>query len=245
MRRFTKDRLIDPNVVPENPDLDVWPELAHKEFLQTVRNTGRIEQLEAKHENLEGLFREILTILQTERMDPKTSWRALPISWRVTANMPDVSSELEETSDPWIRAITPRETVKYILYQLKLPYHENLSKIAKLFGQLEEDFDDIPNRIVRCELLEKELSDFENSLEGDETENLAWCVSLIRDVLDYNNAENLTETHLGLLKKAIKLISEKGLNCNKEEYKNLHREFLEAGIALIPTTQKAIDKYGE
>lgn len=124
-------------------------------------------------------------------------------------------------------------------------FKTRMKPVVEAFGKLKEDFDEAPRRIVRCALLEEELANFESSLEDDETEYLAWCVSLIRDVLDYNYAENLTKSHLGLLKKAIDTILKKGPDCSEEDCQNLHKECLEAGLALIPTTQKAIDKYGQ
>jgi hypothetical protein len=127
--------------------------------------------------------------------------------------------------------------------QLKLPYHEKLSTLTTLLSELEKDFDDIPRRITRCAVLEEELATFEDSLEDEKEEYLASCVSLIRDVLDYNYAEDLTQTHLEILKKAVDLICDKVLYCSKEDYQNLHREFLQSGLALLPTSRKAIDKY--
>ena len=233
-------------VCSEIPDIEAWKTHIHDQFNLVLRTTSRVEQLEAGHADVKETLDQILTYLRSShwasRRSPLTN---STLSWREPAGTPDITLEVEDSLRLWLQATTSKKPVEFTFKQLPLPSRESLSKIAKLFGELEEDFDDLPNRIIRCELFEKGLSDFENSLEGDETECLAWCVSLMRDVLDYNNAENFTKTHLGLLKKAIKLISEKGPTCSKEDYKNLHKEFLEAGIALIPTTQKAIDKYGQ
>jgi hypothetical protein len=159
--------------------------------------------------------------------------------------MPDVTLELEDGLQLWMQAATLHEAMQFTFDEFTLPYHEKLSIVTKLLAELEEDFDDVAQRIVRCTLLEEELGRLEDFLEDDEAECLGWCVSLVRDVLDYNYPEDLAVTHVGLLKKALGLICDKGLDCNKEDYQNLHQEFLQAGLALIPTTQKAIEKYGE
>ncbi|MGA2915716.1 MAG: hypothetical protein ABSE89_06790 [Sedimentisphaerales bacterium] len=221
----------------EIPIIGDWKAFIRNQYIQTQGNTNRIEQLETRNTDIEEQLKQIFVYLQSSGWTTLKPLRQAYLPWSELEGTRDVIIESEEFGNLWL--------VESVHRQLTIPYQEELSKIANLFCELEKDFNDILNRIVRCELLEKELADFENSLEGDETEYLAWCVSLIRDVLDYNNAEDFTGTHLGLLKKAIKLISEKGSNCNKEDYKNLHKEFLEAEIGLIPTTQKAIEKYGQ
>jgi len=165
------------------------------------------------------------------------------LSWWKLADMPDPTLELEDGLQLWLQAATLHETRQFIFGEFTLPYHEKLSTVTKLLAELEEDFDGVGRRFVRSTLLEEGLGRLEDSLEEDETECLAWCVSLIRDVLDYNYAEDLTQTHLGLLKKAIGLICEKGLDCNKEHYLNLHKQFLQSGLSLLPTSRKAIEKY--
>lgn len=230
----------------EIPALEAWEERVNNQFTQTLRNTGRIEQLEAKHADLEQQLKQIVDYLQSSEWTvPKLSWRMYPRSRRQIPVMPHVYFQLKEGLTLWSQAPPSKETLESPLEQLTLRCREQLSKITKLFAQLEKDFDEVPRRIARCALLEEELANFEDSLEDEEAEYLGWCVSLIRDVLDYNYAEDLTNGHLGLLKKAIDLICSKGLNCDKKDCESLHREFLEAGLALIPTSQKAIDKYGE
>jgi len=231
-------------VVRENRDLDLWQKPLPKESPQTLRNTGRIEQVEAKQADFEQQFKYILAYLhslQWTSRGPSTNIRSL--SWRELADMPDVTLELEDGIQLWMQTATLHEAMQFTFDEFILPYHEKLSAVTKLFGELEEDFDDVARRITRCAVLEEELGVFEDALEDEETECLASCVSLIRDVLDYNYAEELTQTHLDILKKAIGLIYDKGLECNKEDYQNLHEEFLRSGLALLPTSRKAIEKY--
>ncbi len=245
MKRFTKGTLPDTDVGPEKTGLYVWEKPIPKEFQQTLRNTGRIEQLEAKQANIEQWLKTLAYLQSPQWITPRASSRVQSLSWRKLANMPDIVFELDEDVSLWERAQLAIQPIGPTIEQIASPCRENLSKITKLFSKLEEDFQDVPRRIVRCAVLEEELAALENSLEDEETEYLGWCVSLIRDVLDYNYPEDLTENHLGLLKNAIDLVHDKGSDCNKEDYQSLHKKFLQTGLALLPTTQKAIDKYGD
>lgn len=230
----------------ETPAQEVWEKYVGHEFGQILCNTGRIEQLEAGQADLSTSVRQILKYLQSSKWATKKSPFPKPnISWQEVAGAVDTLFDVDEDITIWERAKFAIQPIGISIDQITRLYNERLSKISKLFSELETDFDDVPRRIARCSLLEEELATLENSLEDEETEHLAWCVSLIRDVLDYNRAEDFTEIHLGLLEKAVDLMCDKGPACNKEDYQKLHKEFLEAGLALIPTTQKAIDKYGQ
>jgi hypothetical protein len=244
MKRPTRYTSREKDVASENSTLDAWKE---RLFTQTLRNTGRIEQLEAKQADFEQI-KEILVDSWSSEWEAMNSWRWVHhVSSREFAATSNILFKLGKGKGLmlWLQAPTPKQKLEFAREKLPLPYQEKLSKITELFSELEKDFDEIPRRIVRCALLEEELANFESSLEDDETEYLAWYISLIRDVLDYNYAEDLTQTHLELLKKAIDLTCRKGPDCSEEDCQNLHKEFLKAGLALIPTTQKAIDKYGQ
>ncbi len=241
MKRFTKGTLPDMDVGPENPNLDGWQKPIPKEFQQTLRNTGRIEQLEAKQADLEQW---ILAYSQLSQwITPRASLRVQSLSWRELANMPDIVFELDEDGSLWERAQLATQPMVSLSEQFRLSYQENLSKVTKLLADLEQDFDDVGRRLVMCTLLEEELGHLEDSLEDDDSEYLALCVSLVRDVLDYNYPEDITRNHLDLLKKAVEIIYNKGPSCSKQDYQDLHKTFLEAGLALLPTSQKAIEKY--
>ncbi len=246
MKRFTKGKLPDTDVGPENPNLDGWQKPIPKEFQQTLRNIGRIEQLETGQADIKKALYQILICLKSSSWaSPRSALTTDFPSWQ---NLPDTVhsiSEFVKGMSLLERAQLAIQPIGPAIDQILPPYHEKLTTVTKLFGELEEDFDDIARRITRCAVLEEELAALENSLGYEETQYLGWCVFLIRDILDYNFAEDLTETHLGLLKKAMGLVHDKGSDCNKEDYQNLHKEFLQTGLALIPTTQKAIDKYGD
>ena len=200
------------------------------QYIQTIRNTGRIEQLEAGQADLREL---VYTILNQQ-------WLSRPAIVK-SARFEEQQKDIEQWKQ--VRAVLEAEAVT--IGRLTLPYEKKLSAINSLYVELEENFAEIPRRIALCALMEQNLAALEDLLEDEETECLAWCVSLIRDILDYNYVETFEATHLGLIKKTIDLICKNGTDCNKEDYQNLHKEFLETGLTLVPITQKAIDNYGE
>lgn len=226
---------------------EVRKRILRNESPQTIRNISRIEQLEAQQTDFDQRLKGFEEVLLHFQLSPWTSLGRHSPSWWKSVGMPDIIFErnYDLQSQGWVQIFKSHRVPESVSERPTIPYHDELSTLTKLFRELKEDFDEVTRRIVRCELLEKRLATLESSLEDEETEYLGWCISLIRDVLDYNYAEDLTKTHLELLEKAIDLICKKGSNCNKGDYQDLHKEFLQAGAALIPTTQKAIDKYGE
>ncbi len=242
MKRFANSMSPDTDVGSEKSDLDVWQSLTPKEPPQTTRNTARIDQLEAGQEDIIkklGQLEQIIHDLKSTKWVTKSHLFTVPFSWEEDAK----GIEFDEDVNLWVQAQFATQTRGPAINHIVPPYQEKISTVTKLFGELEEDFDDIARRITRCAVLEEELGSFEDSLENEETESLASCISLIRDVLDYNYAEDLTHTHLALLKKAIELVCKKGVQCTKEDYQNLHKEFLQSALALLPTSRKAIEKY--
>jgi hypothetical protein len=143
----------------------------------------------------------------------------------------------------WWGATEPSVLCLPVYVRPALGYAERFSELARFFSELKEDFQDIGLRIARCALLEEALGVLEDELEGEDSEYLGWCVSLSRDVLDYNYAEDLTTGGLDVLGRGIETICTKGLSCAREDYRDLHKEFLGAGLALLPTSRKAQEKY--
>ena len=119
------------------------------------------------------------------------------------------------------------------------------SNIRMTFGKLEEDFSDFSNRIVWCSELKNCLSDFEDELEDYDAKYLSWFVSTLQDVFSYNYAETITEEQLLLLKDGIDTIYEKQEDCDKDSFEEYHFQLIKSGLSLLPTTQKAIDEFGE
>ena len=243
MKRSVKLLSRGKDVDLESQKSNIWENRMRNQFAQTLRNTGRIEQLEAGQADIRELFKAILT--QQWPYIVKSPGHVHAGLWFGSDENLDTIEEQQEDIEHWkpVRAIMEAATVTIV--RPMLLYEEKLSAINMLYGELEENFAEIPCRIALCSLTEKELASLEELLEDEETEYLAWCVSLIRDVLDYNYAEALEEAHLELLKKAIDLICKNGTNCNKEDYQGLHKEFLESGLTLVPISQKAIDNYEE
>jgi len=118
-------------------------------------------------------------------------------------------------------------------------------KIKTTFEKLEEDFSDFSNRIVWCDELKNCLSKFEEELEEYDAKYLSWFVSTLKDVFSYNCAETITEEQLDLLKNGAETIYEKQGNCDKDSFAEYHLQLVESGLSLLPTTQKAIDEFGE
>jgi len=117
--------------------------------------------------------------------------------------------------------------------------------IRTTFEKLEKDFSDFSNRIVWCDELKNFLSKFEEELEEYDAKYLSWFVSTLKDVFSYNYAETITEEQLDLLKNGVETIYEKQGNCDKDSFTEYHLQLVESGLSLLPTTQKAIDEFGE
>lgn len=250
MRNSIKDTLIDKDALPEQTDVAVWEKPVQKESPQTIRNVGRIDQLEAGHADLKKdvnqVYKIILASLQSSKWaNKKLQLPTVHLPWHDVVDVDTVYTlfDLEKSRSIWEQAQLAIQTIGPHTEQIEPYYDEKISTITKLFAELEQDFEDIGRRIVRCTLLEEELGRLEDYLEDDEAECLCWCVSLVRDILDYNYPEDLSKSHIILFKKAIDLIYKKNINCNKQDYQDLHKTFLESGLALLPTSRKAIEKY--
>ncbi|OHB63723.1 MAG: hypothetical protein A2168_04770 [Planctomycetes bacterium RBG_13_50_24] len=244
MKRVLKHLSNGKYVDLESQESDIWEDSMRNQYAQTLRNTGRIEQLEAGQADIRELVKAILSqrwpshraVVQYSHITP-------PVSWSAFAESLDIIEKQHENVDYWSRIRADMEDKIVVIERTTLPFEEKLSAIKILYCELEENFAEIPHRVALCAVMEKELAAVEELLEGEEIEYLAWCVSLVRDVLDYNYAETLESSHLKLLEKAIDLICNKGMNCDKEDYRGLHKEFLESRLTLVPISQKAIDNY--
>jgi len=127
-----------------------------------------------------------------------------------------------------------------ILRSIEIPLN-----IKTTFEKLEENFSDFSNRIIWCNELKNGLSKFEEVLEECDAKYLSWFVSTLKDVFSYNYAETITEAQLDLLRNGIEKIYEKKENCDKDSFTEYHLQLVESGLSLLPTTQKAIDEFGE
>ena len=155
-------------------------------------------------------------------------------------------SEIEEFVEVLKIKIKTDEWQEFFVHQplvyrsIKIPIN-----IKATFEKLEEDFPDFSNRIIWCNELKNCLSNFEEELERYDAKYLSWFVSTLKDVFSYNYAETITGAQLDLLRNGIEIIYEKQENCDKDSFAEYHLQLVESGISLLPTTQKAIDEFGE
>ena len=111
----------------------------------------------------------------------------------------------------------------------------------KLFC-LDIDFSDLIDRIMwcsgvkKCSLILKETQSSKYSL---------WFISTINDIFSYNDISKLTEKQLKLVQEGIKIIYEQKENCSKDSFEEYYLQLCESEITLLPTSQKAIDEFGE
>jgi len=138
----------------------------------------------------------------------------------------------------WKRQILSQPILVFRLIEIPL-------NIRTTFKKLEEDFSDFSNRIVWCNELRNCLSKFEEELEEYDAKYLSWFVSTLKDVFTYNYAETMTKEQLDLLKNGVETIYKKQGNCDKDSFAKYHLQLVESGLSLLPTTQKAIDEFGE
>ncbi len=226
-----------PQTVERAVGKEIW-------FKQALMNTGRIEQLEAGQEGLKKLVTAWLRAAESGAIRERSRGeRDSFTTYIVVSRRPGRESWARSWEDSLVR-LANRDVV-WQLAETETRNADRLSEVGRLFSELKEDFEDIGQRIARCALLEESLGGLENELEGEEAEYLSWCVSLVRDVLDYNYAEDLTKDGLDVLGKAIGVICRKGLSCDREDYRELHKELLGTGLVLLPTSRKAQEKYGQ
>ena len=107
---------------------------------------------------------------------------------------------------------------------------------------IEEDFSDLIDRLEYCNRLKICLLNFE---EDCKEKYLSWFISTINDIFLYNYISELTEEQLKLVQKGIKIIYKQRKNCDKDSFAEYHLRLVESGLSLLPTTQKAIDEFGE
>jgi len=115
------------------------------------------------------------------------------------------------------------------------------SNIKESFNHLENDFDNISNRMVWIGMLKTYLISFEDELTEPYYKYLSWFVSTLRDVLAFNYAENITKEQLSLIKKGVEMICEKPMDCDKNSFEKYYAELLETGLSLLPTGKEFLD----
>ncbi len=74
---------------------------------------------------------------------------------------------------------------------------------------------------------------------------LIWAVSTIRDVIAYNEHEVLAGMPLDRIERELLLIETKEADYSKENFMAFHKDLIEMDIPTMPTTAKAIRRYGD
>ena len=72
---------------------------------------------------------------------------------------------------------------------------------------------------------------------------LLWTIATIRDAIAYNEHEVLNGETLDRIEKELGVLEEN--KYTKEQFEKFHLDLLELDVALLPTTEKAIRRFGE
>jgi hypothetical protein len=120
-----------------------------------------------------------------------------------------------------------------------------LAEMRDTLAEIEANFDDVQRRIVLCDGLERTLDECESVLNEVGAQHLQWIVSLLKDAMSYNFAEDMTDSQREAIKGSIGLIGTKGERCTEADYSDVHRRLLESGLCLLPNSKKAVERYDE
>ena len=115
---------------------------------------------------------------------------------------------------------------------------ENPKKLAKVTAQILAKDDKALQEIVEAYLAEDERIQLKEQIQA-----LEWFISTLSDVFDYNEFSIIP---LDLIQKWLGLVVVKSQDIfTKEMYQKIHLEILESGLVTLPTSNKAIQLYGE
>ncbi len=107
---------------------------------------------------------------------------------------------------------------------------------------IEEDFSDLIDRLEWCNRLKICLLSFGESCKE---KYLLWFISTINDIFAYNSITDMTNSQLKLIQVGLKIIYKQKENCSKDSFEEYYLQLCESEITLLPTSQKAIDEFGE
>ena len=74
---------------------------------------------------------------------------------------------------------------------------------------------------------------------------LMWAVTTIRDIIAYNEHEVLVGMPLDRIERELILIETKEAEYSKKNFMEFHKDMVDMGITSLPTTEKAIRRFGE
>ena len=72
---------------------------------------------------------------------------------------------------------------------------------------------------------------------------LIYAITTIRDAIAYNEHVSLIGPALDRIEKELGILEE--IEYTKEQFEKFHSDLLELNVALLPTTEKAIKRFGE
>jgi len=75
---------------------------------------------------------------------------------------------------------------------------------------------------------------------------LVYAITTIRDLLAYNEHDTLNGDILDRVEEELGILETiEDTEYTEEQFLKFHLELIEMGVALLPTTKKAIERYGE
>lgn len=77
-------------------------------------------------------------------------------------------------------------------------------------------------------------------VDKEEAEILKWFISMLEDIFDYNEFSIIS---LDLIQKWLKVVGSEDV-FTKSMFQAIHLEAIESGLVTLPTSNKAIQKYG-
>jgi len=76
--------------------------------------------------------------------------------------------------------------------------------------------------------------------------NFIYAISTIKDVLSYNDHESLNGAVLDRIEQELSILEEIEDNgYTEEEFEKFYKDLLNLNVTLLPTSEKAIKKFGE
>jgi len=76
--------------------------------------------------------------------------------------------------------------------------------------------------------------------------NFIYAISTIKDVLRYNDHESLNGAVLDRIEQELSILEEIEDNgYTEEEFEKFYKDLLNLNVTLLPTSEKAIKKFGE
>lgn len=103
--------------------------------------------------------------------------------------------------------------------------------------------------LVRCETAKEyhqAIVELKIKIEKSHTKYLIYAITTIRDAIAYNEHNVLNGKALDRIEEELLILEGiEDTEYTKEQFGKFHFELLELNVALLPTTEKAIKRFGE